>query len=113
MLLDTNAINGNKILIWDEPENHLHPRWQIEFAKILVQLAEAGIPIVISSHSPYFIQGIRYFSVKYKMEGFVNYYLANESGNLFVMEEVTNDLNRIFVKLAEPLNEIMNVDALR
>ena len=113
MLLDTNAINGNKILIWDEPENHLHPRWQIEFAKVLVQLAQSGIPIVISSHSPYFIQGVRYFSVKYRMEKFVNYYLANPSGGLVSMENVSSDLNRIFVKLAEPLNEIMNVDELR
>ena len=29
ILLDGDFINGNRILIWDEPENHLHPQWQI------------------------------------------------------------------------------------
>lgn len=111
MLLETNAINENKILIWDEPENHLHPQWQIEFANVLLELAKAGIPVVISTHSPYFIQGIRYFSVKHNMEKFVNYYLANTQKNgLSVFDDVSEDLNRIFVKLAEPLNRIMNVD---
>ena len=110
MLLETNAINENKILIWDEPENHLHPQWQIEFAHLLVELAKVGIPIVISTHSPYFIQGIRHFSAKQEMEKFVNYYLADtKEGGLSVMEEVSDDLNRIFVKLAEPLNRIMNL----
>ena len=114
MLLETNAINENKILIWDEPENHLHPQWQIEFSNVLVELAKAGIPIVISTHSPYFIQGIRYSSVKHDMEKFVNYYLTDiKEDGLSILEDVSNDLNRVFMKLAEPLNRIMNVDELR
>lgn len=109
MLLDTGSINENRILIWDEPENHLHPQWQIEFAKVLVALANAGIPVVISTHSPYFIQGIRYFAARHKMEQFVNYYLGEkEKGGLSVFKNVTDDLNLIFLKLAKPLNDYIN-----
>lgn len=111
LLLAADTINENKMLIWDEPENHLHPKWQIEFAHLLVNLAKAGIPVVVSSHSPYFIQGIRYFSRKEQIDKYVNYYLAEETEDgLADINEVTNDLNRIFTKLAEPLNEIMNLD---
>lgn len=111
LLLAADIINENKMLIWDEPENHLHPKWQIEFAHLLVNLAKAGIPVVVSSHSPYFIQGIRYFSRKEQIDKYVNYYLAEETEDgLADINEVTNDLNRIFTKLAEPLNEIMNLD---
>lgn len=111
LLLAANLINENKMLIWDEPENHLHPKWQIEFAHLLVNLAKAGIPVVVSSHSPYFIQGIRYFSRKEQIDKYVNYYLAEETEDgLADINEVTDDLNRIFVKLAEPLNEIMNLE---
>ncbi|MBM6714676.1 ATP-binding protein [Phocaeicola coprocola] len=46
MLLETQALDESKILIWDEPENHLHPEWQIKFASVLVELAKAGIPIL-------------------------------------------------------------------
>lgn len=114
MLLETNVISDNKVLIWDEPENHLHPEWQVEFAKILVQLAKAGIPVLVSTHSPYFVQGIRYFSAEYALENFVNYYLAEErTDGLSDLRDVTDTLNDLFLKLAAPLNKIMNVDAAR
>lgn len=113
LLMEMDFINESKMLIWDEPENHLHPQWQIEFAHLLVKLAKSGIPVVVSSHSPYFIQGIRYFSNVEKMDTYVNYYLAeNEDGTdgLSQLQNVTNDLNQVFVKLAEPLNQIMNLN---
>lgn len=114
LLLQCETIGPNRILIWDEPENHLHPKWQIKFADVILQLVQAGIPIVISTHSPYFIQAIRYYSAKYGAEKDVEYYFADitESG-LSVVDNVTHDLNRVFAKLASPLNEVMNVDAVR
>lgn len=114
ILLETQVIGNNKVLIWDEPENHLHPRWQIAFAEILVKLAQKGIPVVVSTHSPYFVQGIRFYSAKHDLENYTNYYLAEEKENhLSEIKEVTDDLNQIFSKLAEPLNDIMNVDQVR
>lgn len=114
ILQQIGAINTNSFLIWDEPENHLHPKWQVAFAELLVQLSLHGVPILISTHSPFFVQGIRYFSAKHKMEKYTNYYLAEEQEDgLSVIKEVTTDLNAIFSKLAEPLNEIMNVDLVR
>lgn len=114
ILLETQVIGNNKILIWDEPENHLHPQWQVAFAEILVKLAKKGIPVVISTHSPYFVQGVRYFSVKHGIEEFANFYLADEQKNhLSILKDVTHDLNQVFSKLAEPLREIMNVDEVR
>lgn len=114
MLLETNTISANKILIWDEPENHLHPQWQILFAKLLVQLSKMGIPVMVSTHSPYFVQGVRFFAAQQDMEQFVNYYLAEEANDgMSELREVTDDLNVIFVKLSKPLNEIMNVDLAR
>lgn len=112
LLLEMGFIDETKILIWDEPENHLHPQWQIEFAHLLVKLAKFGIPVVVSSHSPYFIQGIRYFANEEKMDSYVNYYLAEENthSGLSYLENVTTDLNQIFLKLAEPMNQIMNIN---
>lgn len=110
MLLETGAINENSILIWDEPENHLHPEWQLLFARLLVQLAQRGIPILLSSHSPYFIQAIRFYSHKTPLQDYVRYYMAEEqSDGLSVIEDVSNDLNRVFAKLAAPMNGIINL----
>lgn len=114
LLLQSNVIGPNRILLWDEPENHLHPEWQVAFADVILQLVEQGIPIVISTHSPYFIQAVRYFASKYGVENSVDYYFAEEEENgLSTLEEVTYDLNKVFTKLSRPLTEIMNVDKVR
>ena len=114
LLLDGYFISNNRPLIWDEPEVHLHPQWQVEFAKVIVQIVNSGIPVMISTHSPYFLQAVRYYSAMYNIEKYVNYYMA-ECGNdyMVTMKEVTNDLNQVFLTLAEPLNKIMNVDEVR
>ena len=110
MLLESGAINENRLLIWDEPENHLHPEWQLLFARLLVQLAQRGIPVLLSSHSPYFIQAIRFYSHKTSLQDYVRFYMAEEqSDGLSVIEDVSNDLNRVFAKLAAPMNGIMNL----
>ena len=114
LLLQSNVIGPNRILLWDEPENHLHPEWQVAFADIILQLVEQGIPIVISTHSPYFIQAVRYFASKYGVESRVDYYFTEEEENgLSTLQEVTNDLNKVFTKLSRPLAEVMNVDKVR
>ena len=112
--MDGGFIDANRPLIWDEPENHLHPEWQIEFAKVLVDIYKSGVPVIITTHSPYFLQAIRYYSAKEKVEDFVSYYMAQPTDDNFVtMEDVSKELNKAFKKLASPLTKIMNIDAAR
>ena len=114
LLANAQYISPNRMLIWDEPENHLHPEWQVKFAEALVTLSKYGIPILITTHSPYFLQAVRYYSAKLGMEKYVNYYMAqNIQKGLLKMEDVTTNLNEAFMSLAEPLNKIMNVDEVR
>ncbi len=114
-LIQTNSISTFKMLIWDEPEIHLHPEWQIVFCKLIIELVAKGMPIIVSSHSPYFVQALRYFASAKGIEKDVKYYMAEESSEtmLSTVKEVTNDLNRVFTLLAAPLRDIMNVDAVR
>lgn len=109
ILLDNKIVTPDRPLIWDEPENHLHPSWQIRLAQFLVMLAASGIPVVVSTHSPYFIQGIRHFAVKLHAEQYVDYYLTELNGTSSLTQCVNDDLNRIFIKLAAPLTEIMDL----
>lgn len=114
-LLKTNCISTSGILIWDEPEIHLHPEWQVLFCRLIIELVAAGIPVVISSHSPYFVQGLRYFASAKGIEKDVRYYMSESAPSSVrpVFHEVTDDLNRVFSLLASPLRDIMNVDAVR
>lgn len=43
------------IFVLDEPESHLHPLAQKWLAKKMFQMAEDGLQIVVTTHSPYFV----------------------------------------------------------
>lgn len=59
LLSDTK---GNKILLIDEPEMHLHPTAQKKLADLLLEEAKT-CQIVVSSHSPYLLQRLVNFGV--------------------------------------------------
>jgi predicted ATP-dependent endonuclease of OLD family len=62
LLLKNNQLNSRTLLIIDEPEIHLHPNWQVLYAEILVLLSKKlEIPILLTSHSPYFIEALKLF----------------------------------------------------
>ena len=50
--------SNNPILLIDEPESHLDPVNQIEFARALVRWANSGIRVLISTHSDYIVKEI-------------------------------------------------------
>ena len=59
------------------------------------------------------METLSYFTEKHELNKFVNYYLAKETEDrLSELEDVTKDLNQIFVKLAQPMNEIINIENL-
>ena len=77
-------------------------------------MSKIGVPIVVSTHSPYFLQAIRYFSAKEQIEDITNYYFIEEQdNNISTVVDVKDNLNKVFVKLVQPLDEIMNVDLVR
>lgn len=109
-LLETaNFIGPNRLLIWDEPENHLHPEWQVVFAEKLVKLASEGVPVLVTTHSPYFLQSIRYHSGQEKLTNYVNYYMPEVGEDqLATVIDVTDDLTGVFERLTEPLGAVMD-----
>jgi len=50
-----HVLKKGDILIFDEPESHLHPRNQAILAKYLVKLVNNGLNIVITTHSDFII----------------------------------------------------------
>ncbi|WP_418187353.1 AAA family ATPase [Aliarcobacter lanthieri] len=105
LLLLNGVLNRNSILILDEPENHLHPKWQLKYAKILVVLAKNGITTLVTSHSPYMIEALKRYSDLEKLEDNTNFYLAENS-----IIEPKNRLEDIFRTLEEPFFEFRKMD---
>jgi hypothetical protein len=108
LLLQANILNDKSLLILDEPENHLHPQWQIEYAKMIIELVKNNISVIIASHSPYMIQALKHFSAESNIEQQTNFYYANPDKNgQSIFEDVTDNLNIVFQKLAEPLRDLV------
>lgn len=49
-------IARNDIVILEEPESHLHPKLQREFARIIANFVREGIIVLITTHSDYFVE---------------------------------------------------------
>ena len=111
MLLEKGCLKNKDVIILDEPEIHLHPQWQIAYAELIVLLQKHfDLSVVVTTHSPYFVDAINLFSCKYGTDEKVNYYLSSNNGNGVIMECVTNKIDLIYKKMASP---IQMLDTLR
>jgi len=101
VLSQNNYLNKNTVLVLDEPEVHLHPKWQLEMAKIIIELVKNGVKILVNSHSPYMIEALKRYSEVAEIEDKTNFYLA-EDGYIKYQDSLEN----IFEKLTLPLREL-------
>lgn len=108
MLLEKNVLKENDILVLDEPEIHLHPKWQLLYAEIIVLIQKAfNLCIVITTHSPYFLEAIEIFTKYYGIENKTNYYLADIKDNHSVIELVNDNISYIYDKMASPIEDLV------
>lgn len=111
MLLENGGLKNKDVVILDEPEIHLHPQWQIIYAELIVLLQKHfELSVVVTTHSPYFVDAINLFSCKYGTDGNVNYYLSSNAEGAVTMEYVTENIDSIYKKMASP---IQMLDTLR
>ena len=106
-LLETHTLNKGDVLVIDEPEVNLHPKWQIVLAELLVMIyKELGIFVLVNSHSPYFIRGIEVNMAEYGCADDGKFYFMEEKDGLFVCNDVTDEKEIIYRALYEPLDAI-------
>jgi predicted ATPase len=109
-LLETGEIKNKGVLIFDEPEIHLHPDWQLKFAEILILLQkEFNLTILLTTHSPYFLEAVEVYGKKYDIGDRCNYYLAEIKGDIADVREVNGNLNDIYKQLAGPFWKLENI----
>ncbi len=113
LLNDNKFFTKKNLLILDEPEVHLHPKWQLKMAKIIVELVESGTKVLVNSHSPYMIEALRQFSSMMGLENKTNFYIA-DSGNIKqIDEDNSRTLADIYELLSEPYDFFEEMDAKR
>ncbi|NOI65991.1 AAA family ATPase [Vibrio sp. 99-8-1] len=61
-LIKNNVIQKGSYVFIDEPETNLHPDWQVLMIKVLVQLSQAGVNVIINTHST---EILKYIEVRF------------------------------------------------
>lgn len=89
--------NESFVLIIEEPEAHLHPIAQRWLKKYIYQMCEAGIQVVVSTHSPEFIDASN-------IEGLVKIY--KDQGVTRIKQLSADELCRHCVSLGAPAEKI-------
>ena len=113
LLLKNHQLNSRTLLIIDEPEIHLHPNWQILYAEILVILSKKlEIPILLTSHSPYFIEALKAYSDKYDFSSKTNFYFSQKSsdGKSAKIVDVSDNISPILVSISEAHFKISDIE---
>ena len=98
-LIETRVIQEGSILFIDEPEAHLHPEWQGKIMELIYRLSEAGVMVIIATHSPVIMEWIK---VKVKKDSKSE---KNISLNSFYKDAAFNCIDKGYDK---NMNEIMH-----
>ncbi|WP_157150162.1 AAA family ATPase [Brachyspira sp. SAP_772] len=111
-LLENGSLNEKDVLILDEPEIHLHPKWQLIYAELIVLLQKYfNLTITITTHSHYFLEAINRFSKRHNIDERVNFYITEFADNKcnVVFKNVNDNLDIIYEKMFEPLQILKNM----
>ena len=103
-------LDGETLLIVDEPEAHLHPQWIFEYARILVLIAKRlKVRMLLTSHHPDMISALKVIAQAEKLGG-VRFFLANAESpgkrKNFTYEPLGMNIEPIFRKFNVAIDRI-------
>ncbi|CAA6823258.1 MAG: ABC transporter, ATP-binding protein [uncultured Sulfurovum sp.] len=111
VLSQNNYLNKDTVLVLDEPEVHLHPKWQLKMAELIVDLVKNGIKILVNSHSPYMIEALQRYGELSEINA--DFYLAEDAYIKKENDSNSETLAKIFEKLSEPFDVFEEMESER
>ena len=108
MLMERGKIGKDTLLIFDEPESHLHPQWQNIFAEIIVLLVKTlSMKVVLTTHSPNFMLAIDAYMREYDISNVTNFYQTKQNVDGTVDYTcVNNNMESIYESFVKSLSEV-------
>jgi len=98
-------LNKESLIILDEPETNLHPKWQKKYAEAIVRLSMKGVRIIVNTHSPYMLESLKAYS------GFFNlpakFYFSHKVNDDVNLVDTYGDIGIIIDALSGPLRDLM------
>lgn len=108
-LITSELIKSGDFLIFDEPEKHLHPNWQLKFTELIANIIiKNKINVILSTHSPYMLNAVEVYATKCNIEP--KFYMTEELGGEITLIDETLKLDEIYRTLShafDTLEEVM------
>lgn len=106
-LLKGGVISKNSLLILDEPETNLHPKWQNKYAEILCDLVKENVKVIAVTHSPYMVSALDFYARNRNIENKRFYWANKVDDNSVLFEDKTSTvMEDIVQRFANVFNEI-------
>lgn len=87
------ASTGNVILMIENPEAHLHPAAQSKMGKFLELLTEAGVQLIVETHSEHIIDGARVQAAFDKCTDRMQIYFFSKEKDAVQIDKISVDEN--------------------
>jgi len=102
-LIANGSLDEDGILFWDEPEANMHPKLIDDVVQFLVILANRGMQIFVSTHSPYVIESFNNHLKRFKIKD-----LPIDNKDIHSLEPL--DFNNVTAYLLEEDDYISLID---
>jgi predicted ATP-dependent endonuclease of OLD family len=86
-LIAVGALEKDGYLFWDEPEANLNPRLIKVVAKVILQLAQAGIQVFIATHSLFLLRELEILQSATKQPVSQRYFALKQGENSVAVEQ--------------------------
>jgi predicted ATPase len=92
-LLLRASIISNSIVLLENPEAHLHPKGQTEMGRLIACAVDAGVQVIVETHSDHLFEGIRLYA---KEKGnfadkFIGYWIEKEDNSTAFRIEISDN----------------------
>lgn len=105
MLVAGGSVKKNTLLILDEPEVNLHPKWQVDYSQVICQLVAFGVDVIVTTHSPYIVEALKHYADLSGIEK--RFYLASKGMDVSSrIDDITEDISVAIDRLADPLDKL-------
>ncbi|MCQ8229113.1 AAA family ATPase [Pantoea trifolii] len=106
LLIKGGNTKKNSLLLLDEPEVNLHPKWQVVYCEIVTTLVSCGVDLIITTHSPYIVHALKEFSVQKGIKH--QFYLAHKKDDLKFSQfsNISENISYAIDLLAAPMHEL-------
>ncbi|WP_421527686.1 AAA family ATPase [Morganella morganii] len=98
-------LNKESLIILDEPETNLHPKWQKKYAEAIVKLSKKGVRVLVNTHSPYMLESLKAYSIFFKVQA--KFYFSHKVNDDVGLMDTDGDISIIIDALSGPLRDLM------